>query len=212
MFGASRAQGRAVDTWRVHYGFNAMVDFCVWVLETDGLCLAPFDRHTQGSSLLRAMGVDPEHWRAWLHAIVGAQTERADLAGSLSRSSQYPSLAAQSVARAPRRFNPPALWPGHPNVRPWLEELWEQYGPIALERRGEVAMVECSLVERWLQEALSDLDDRPEQLHIHLVRYPALLAYPVPPDAVIVGLDSCRDDPAALLSAVHAAVQALAAE
>lgn len=211
MIEASRAQRGAASEWRVRFGFNAMVDFCIWVLETDGLRVPPFDRHDEGPGLLRTMGVEPQTWRAWLHATVAQQAEREDLHAALSRSRRsYPQALEPSLPPCtPRRFNPPLLWPGHPNLQPWLAELWEQYGPIALERRGRTEVLECTMVERWLQETLCDLQPRPGRLHLHLVRYPGVVAYPVPPDAVILGIDTCLADHAALWDAVREVLPAL---
>lgn len=48
---------------------NPMVDFCVWVLEVDGLKVAPFDQHADGDCSLRTAGLTAQDWQAWLRRI-----------------------------------------------------------------------------------------------------------------------------------------------
>lgn len=48
---------------------NPMVDFCVWVLEIDGLKVAPFDQHPDGDGSLRAAGLTAHDWQSWLRQI-----------------------------------------------------------------------------------------------------------------------------------------------
>lgn len=212
MINAGRAQRGVAGGWRVHFGFNVMVDFCLWVLQTDGLRLAPFDRHPEGPGLLRALGVDPETWREWLHAIVALQAMPADPRGALSVASPVAHAAPSADVRSvPDRFHPPAVWPGHPALRPWLAELWRQYGPLALDRRTGESLVGCSLVEHWLQETLSEFHPRLACLHIHLVRYPGPLVYPVPPHALILGIERDLQDHAELLALLRNGAAALAA-
>lgn len=209
MIDAAQARGRAAAGWRVHFGFNSMVDFCIWVLETDGLRIPPFDRHPDGHGLLRTMGLDPKMWRDWLHAVVALQAERECLQAAFSRR-PYPAPQPAPQHDLPRRFNPPALWPGQPSLRIWLAELWQQYGPLALERRGALDPGERSLVELWLQEGLQEFHPRLEHLHIHLVCYAGRLAYPVPPHSLVLGMDGCLHDHATLWSTVREAVEELA--
>lgn len=56
--------------WSLFCSFNIMVDFCVWVLEIDGLQVPPFSRHSDGNGMLRARGMDSESWRAWIEKTV----------------------------------------------------------------------------------------------------------------------------------------------
>ncbi|MEM8544663.1 MAG: hypothetical protein AAGF66_11825 [Cyanobacteria bacterium P01_H01_bin.119] len=48
---------------------DPMVDFCVWVLESDGLKVAPFDQHPDGDGSLRAVGLTAHDWQSWLRRI-----------------------------------------------------------------------------------------------------------------------------------------------
>jgi hypothetical protein len=46
------------------------VDFCIWVLEADGLHVPPFEYHAGGDGSLRAAGLDGESWRAWVEGMI----------------------------------------------------------------------------------------------------------------------------------------------
>ena len=46
------------------------VDFCIWVLEQDGLQVPPFDCHSAGDGRLQARGMDADAWRLWVKRIV----------------------------------------------------------------------------------------------------------------------------------------------
>lgn len=209
MIGATTPRASGVRSGQVQFRFNTMVDFAIWLLQSDGLQVAPFDRHDEGHGLFRTMGADARSWRAWLHAIVSMQDEPECLGTALAPR-RLPGQRGVVEPCVPRRFNPAALWPGAPCLRPWLEELWQQYGPLALERRTPLDPLDSALVECWLQEALSPhLQPHLERLHIHLVRYDGRCAHPVAPHAVVLGGDGCTQDPGALLETVRAAVGAL---
>lgn len=46
------------------------IDFCIWVLEQDGLQVPPFTQHTGGEGMLSSLGLDAESWRTWFRNIV----------------------------------------------------------------------------------------------------------------------------------------------
>ena len=46
------------------------VDFCIWVLEADGLHVPPFEYHSGGDGSLRAAGLDAESWRSWVEEMI----------------------------------------------------------------------------------------------------------------------------------------------
>lgn len=56
--------------WGFSSGFNLRVDFCIWVLELDGLQVSPFNRHRDGSGNLRARGMNSDSWQSWVRRIV----------------------------------------------------------------------------------------------------------------------------------------------
>ena len=57
--------------WLFHDQFDMMIDFCFWILEADGLLVAPFDHHTGGDSTLQAPGLDAASWQVWMHEVIG---------------------------------------------------------------------------------------------------------------------------------------------
>jgi hypothetical protein len=59
--------------WRIDHGFNNSVDFCIWVLEIDGLRVPPFDQHPEGNRILQNVGVNADSWRQWLSTVVALQ-------------------------------------------------------------------------------------------------------------------------------------------
>lgn len=50
--------------------FYPQVDFCIWVLEQDGLRVPPFDCHPPGNGSLQIRGMDADAWRLWIKRIV----------------------------------------------------------------------------------------------------------------------------------------------
>ena len=55
---------------------NLKIDFCVWVLEVDGLRIPPFDKHQGGNKLLQAEGFNADTWREWISRVVATQDLR----------------------------------------------------------------------------------------------------------------------------------------
>lgn len=62
--------------WFFDDHFDLMVDFCFWVLEADGLHVAPFEHHRGGDGTLQAAGLDAASWRGWMHEVVRAKSQR----------------------------------------------------------------------------------------------------------------------------------------
>jgi hypothetical protein len=60
----------------IHSGFNQMVDFCVWILERDGLKVPPFSHHPEGSAELREQGLNSANWSIWFERIIRTQDQR----------------------------------------------------------------------------------------------------------------------------------------
>jgi hypothetical protein len=62
--------------WFFEKTFNGYVNFCVWVLQVDGLSVPPFNSHLDGDSVLRKRGLDAESWHTWLARVVATQDSR----------------------------------------------------------------------------------------------------------------------------------------
>ncbi len=143
--------------WFFHDCFDMMVDFCFWVLEADGLHVAPFEHHTGGDGTLQAAGLDAASWQVWMHKVIGVHSQRkctwhyssaqkakdawTSLQGETTlreestsgafRQALLKSLQQISVdllpAFAAQPFLPPDFWNGNPKVSKRLGELWEEY-------------------------------------------------------------------------------------
>jgi hypothetical protein len=137
--------------------YREKVDFCVWVLEVDGLHVPPFDRHQNGSGALRSAGLDAGNWQRWLGAV--ASDERAGImverridqlskqlhdrveADIQAREAPYTRLGAARKGAgalldqvkgawaipAPPSASPPRRWHGPPEVGEQLEVLWKAF-------------------------------------------------------------------------------------
>ena len=108
--------------WSWSADLNAALNFCVWVLLVDGLHAPPFDRHPAGDGRLRAVGLDPAGWRAWLEAVLNAQAQ-------LATATPWP----PSLDLVHRALDAPDLWTGTPAVGDALRALWTPY-QVQLER------------------------------------------------------------------------------
>jgi hypothetical protein len=58
------------NPWFCHTETDKNVDFCLWVLEVDGLRAPPFESHSQGNGILRAAGLDEESWQEWVKELI----------------------------------------------------------------------------------------------------------------------------------------------
>src|SRR5579875_2239847 len=68
---------RSTSTWIFSQDFSEEVNFCIWVLEVDGLHVPPFDQHPDGDGSLRAAGLNPESWQSWLVRVVELQDRQS---------------------------------------------------------------------------------------------------------------------------------------
>ena len=124
------------DSWVLHQGFCSDVDFCIWVLEVDGLQVPDFDKHHSGNGVLRASGMDAESWQFWVKRVVllsdqrlnwrveNSQTEFSTTLASMESatsevSMRYPQLNIPSVDN-------PALVGATRNYIVWKEQHYQQ--------------------------------------------------------------------------------------
>jgi len=124
------------NTFSYSNGFNMMVDFCIWVLEVDGLQVTPFDQHPEGDGSLRAVGLDAGGWQSWLIRVVNLQYEQRQT--NMKLVLEDPLNMQKRDFRSffiPEVHNPPMAWKGDATIGSRLVELWEQYKPVSNERR-----------------------------------------------------------------------------
>lgn len=143
--------------WLFHDRFDMMVDFCFWVLEADGLHVAPFDSHTGGDGTLQAAGLDSVSWQAWTHEVIGVLSQRKctwHYSSAQKAKDAWTSLQGETKSKEERQseefrqtlltslrqinmdllpafaaqpFLPFDFWNGNPDVSKRLGELWEEY-------------------------------------------------------------------------------------
>jgi hypothetical protein len=58
------------NPWFCSVATDIDVDFCIWVLEADGLHVPPFEYHATGDGSLRAAGLDGESWQSWAEGMI----------------------------------------------------------------------------------------------------------------------------------------------
>ena len=60
----------------LYRNWNCEVDFCVWVLQADGLQAGSFRHHADGNGALRARGLTASDWQQWVSRLVVCRDPR----------------------------------------------------------------------------------------------------------------------------------------
>lgn len=192
---------------RWHWTSDAVpgIDFCVRVLQQDGLRVPPFDRHPDGDGRLRAAGLTSANWQAWLATLLDARLR-------ISRSiwPSPPELVEAVLA-------PHTAWPGDPEVGTHLERLWSGYQASgeAWKRRYSLEADPTRLTaaeHRPLWRQITPFRAQLPAMHIFLVEYPEVVLAPYPPACVLVATGGGRLDAASYTAAVVRAASALAGQ
>src|SRR5579875_2453709 len=95
---------QGTSPWSLQIDLPLGINFCVWVLQRDGLAVPPFDRHPPGDGSLQAVGLDTRLWLSWFTETVIGQ-----------RSPANPSLAQVGILM----------------LQQHLQDLWQHYLPGA---------------------------------------------------------------------------------
>jgi hypothetical protein len=191
------------NRWLSRYGFNMMADFCVWVLEKDGLQAPPFDAHPDGDGTLRSAGLQAQEWKLWTAQVIQLQDQEFQTMSQHLKVGMDPSPFFIADAH-----NPPASWPGNVAVRKRLDTLWEQYGPLSNERskweRPLAKQRRPMMHQLW--NDLQPYHTRIPALMVHLIKYPKQVEYIIPPVSVILTVaDDHMDNETFRLRILHAA-------
>ena len=149
----------------LHADLQLGINFCVWVLQRDGLAVPPFDRHPPGDGSLQAVGLDAERWLSWFTETVIGQ-----------RSPANPSLARI----------------GTPLLQQRLQELWQRYLPGAKDwrrsSREKVREIFSSPEEHSrLWDDLIPFQRSLPEMRIFCVQYPHDVSFVFPPVSVVLG-------------------------
>jgi len=213
------------SAWFYRMGFAAVIDFCVWILQVDGLQVAPFDQHPDGDRTLRFAGLTDEDWQAWFLQVMrlNAQWEeqRNEFHQALQRRAQEdPSNLFADQAR--RQFlemqTPPSAWKGNTEVRERLNTLWEQYGPVSSQRKMRETELAMALRKgertshKRLYDELRPYHKRLPPLNICLIDYEQPIDYLVPPATLVMTIQEGQPEPEEFRERVIAAVAELAAQ
>ncbi|MCC7021606.1 MAG: hypothetical protein IT338_02195 [Thermomicrobiales bacterium] len=190
--------------WSFSLGTDPDVDFCVWVLQRDGLRVPPFDRHPDGDGTLRAAGLPPALWEAWFHRNIAAIDERRAL---LVAGRRQPTDFARL-----RALQPSALWSGDPAAGQRLATLADIYEDVMNERKEPGGVAELTLRDdAHLWDALAPYRRRLPPLRILFLDYPGPLRLVVPPRTIVIGVADWQPDREALSSEVLAGAADLSA-
>ncbi|HEX5505774.1 MAG TPA: hypothetical protein VFW96_24365 [Thermomicrobiales bacterium] len=197
--------------WSVDPAFN--VNFCVWALRVDGLRVPPFDRHPDGDGALRALGLTPAGWRAWLDRVLERDLRHHE--------------AIQHGAWPPPRdlavsvFEPFTAWAGEPAVGAWLAEAWPRYYREADAWRRRVTGFDDPATNpahlrpaegRRLWRELKPWRKNLPPLRFYLVDYPEVVLLVLPPATALLGTGDGRLDQAGYAAAVLRTARALASD
>ncbi len=174
------------NTWTFSQDFSEEIDFCVWVLEVDGLHVPPFDQHPDGDGSLRAVGLDGEKWQSWLIRVVDLQYQQNQ---ALKQGSPKDPLSPSDWRPRfiPEALEPALAWTGSADVRERLATLWEQYQPLADERKKAEHKQSRKRLQQETEQKISLWQDlKPYQsrittLNIYMVHYGQPLNYLIPP-------------------------------
>lgn len=148
------------NSFRLSYGFQMHVDFCVWILEQDGLQVPPFDLRPKRDGQLQAAGLQATEWQQWFSQVVTHPDQ-----------------------------NPMELWVGDPQVKSLLEQKWIAYTPISHERgnwEAPLARIWSHELSPLWQELAQHAPSA--QCDVSLVLYSKPLEYLVPPHSAVVSV------------------------
>jgi hypothetical protein len=163
---------------------NQYLEFCLWVLEVDGLTVGPFDQHSDGNGELRALGMTPDLWRNWLE-----RTHRARQEDLTRRADRFRQKALRDTPVP--EFLPHEMWPGSTAVQEVLRARWTEYDAMwprrsegwrKFERLFSKTLIGLPLLKR--RRPPSGLPSNPL---FNFVDYPGPTLYVISSNTVIIG-------------------------
>ncbi len=205
------------NPWSYRLDFNMMVDFCIWVLQIDGLHASPFDQHPDGDGSLRAAGLTGEDWRSWLQSVINLQDDQQQRLSQRALADPLNPPKDLSSLFLPETHHPPSAWNDNDAVRNRLAELWEHYGPISNQRKKREMGMSRALHKEERQSGTRLYDElrpyhaRIPPLTIYLVSYEQPLDYVIPPATLMMTMQECQPEAQEFRERVLAAATELAA-
>ena len=226
-------------SWHYHQGSHPTADFCLWVLQVDGLHVSPFDRHPEGDGSLRALGLTENAWQTWFLRVLDPVRSKQDVEQLRQRHlAAYLKLSGEpdlqhlqrrreaellKLATAPPLPSPPevsyhlASWTGSTAIKDALIELEKQYTRIVHRCDRWREDVERALLREErkaatrLYDELKPYHTRIPPLNIYLVTYESPLDYLVAPATLLITVQEGQPEPQEFRARVLAAVAELAA-
>ena len=184
------------DRW--HWSEDAFppLDFCVQALVRDGLCIPPFDRHSDGDHGLRTLRLDASTWKGWVRAVLAQQATLSDVARHLDDDRDRGERRETALAAADVLRRPGSLCPGSPELRTRLDELWTTYAPEGEAWRWRMSSGPRGVrnrlkphEQRRLWKALLPVHDRLPTISVFLVDYPVPVVMALPPTTCLIAPD-----------------------
>lgn len=228
------------DSWRYRQGSDPTIDFCLWVLQVDGLHVPPFDQHPEGDGSLRSLGLTADDWQTWfLHVLDPTRREQDVEQLRQLHIAEYLKISKEpDMEHLKRRYqagslhistDPPlppppefhhyqASWHGSIAIKNKLIELEKQYKQVTGSLHEPRENVERAL-QRAEQKAATRLYDdlkpyhnRIPPLNIYLATYEYPLDYLVPPAILLITIQEGQPGLQEFRERVLAAVAELAAQ
>jgi hypothetical protein len=166
---------RNTNQWYWQLRMDLPVDFAVWVLESDGLQVPPFNKHPEilGNKILRDLGFTADRWQIWLNHLVGESV----------REHQRPTSDNTKPGDFFRGIN-----------KKWqtkLNELWGLYLPISNSRRYVEYVISMQIPQKSseghiLLNTLNEVRGNLPPLQVTLNAYPAKIELPVAPSTLLL--------------------------
>lgn len=187
------------NTWVFREDFSREIDFCIWILEVDGLHVPPFDQHPDGDGSLRAVGLDGEGWQSWLVRVVDLQSQQNQAFQRLPNNRPVTPLDWKGVL-IPEAREPVTAWKGNTAVGERLAILWKQYQPLADERKKAEHKLSRKRQQLGVEQKINLWQDlkpyhaRIPTLGIYMVHYVQPLNYLIPPVTVLMTFSDRQPD------------------
>lgn len=65
-----------IKRWNFELNNSPRIDFCLWILQSDGLQVYPFDSHSGGNQELQKIGLNARDWLQWFIKVIRTQDPR----------------------------------------------------------------------------------------------------------------------------------------
>jgi hypothetical protein len=226
------------NSWHYSQGSDSTVDFCLWVLQVDGLRVPPFDQHPDGDGSLRALGLTEDAWQNWFLRVLDPVQSKQDreqlrqrhlaeylkIAGipDLEHLQQRHQAEQLKVSTEPPLPPPPefhynlASWNGSTAIKDKLIELEKQFKQSAGQREQIIREVERALnreerkATTRLYDELKPYHNRIPPLNICFVAYVSPLDYLIAPATLLMTVQEGQPGHQEFRERVLAAVAELA--